>query len=377
MSGGPDVLVCGGGPAGAVAAMVLARAGVRVRVFDRARFPRPKLCGDTVNPGALGVLRRQGLDPVLHDGLPIEGMIVTADPGVAVEARYRDGAIGRSLSRAALDERLLRAAADAGAEIEEGVLVQEPLADGNRVRGFALLAPGGRTLRVEAPVSIAADGGASRLARRLRLSHHARSPRRWAVGAYFEGVRGLTACGEMHIRRDRYVGVAPLPGGLANVCVVTSRRDVLGDPAALVLDSLRSDPVLAARFAGASMAARPVSLGPLAVECGAAGVPGLLLAGDAAGFIDPMTGDGLRFALRGAELAAAAALQALAHGWSGAHLRLHRARRREFSGKWRFNRSVRALVGTPALVRLAARGTTWSAAWLRYAVDYAGDLGAA
>ena len=56
-----DVLIAGAGPAGAVAATVLARAGARVLVLDRAQFPRPKLCGDTLNPGALAVLQRLGL----------------------------------------------------------------------------------------------------------------------------------------------------------------------------------------------------------------------------------------------------------------------------------------------------------------------------
>ena len=76
------------------------------------------------------------------------------------------------------------------------------------------------------------------------------------------------------------------------------------------------------RFAGARLVGPPVVLGPLAVEVRDTGFDGLILAGDAAGFIDPMTGDGLRFAVRGAELAACAALEALEHGWSGVHKRL-------------------------------------------------------
>ena len=55
-----DVLVVGAGPAGSIAALVLARAGVRVRIADRARFPRDKLCGDTLNPGTLSILDRLG-----------------------------------------------------------------------------------------------------------------------------------------------------------------------------------------------------------------------------------------------------------------------------------------------------------------------------
>ena len=75
-------------------------------------------------------------------------------------------------------------------------------------------------------------------------------------------------------------------------------------------------------------------------------MPGLLLAGDAAGFVDPMTGDGLRFALRGGELAAHAALDELASG-RPAFARLAALRRREFSTKWRINRALRVMVGSP------------------------------
>ena len=89
--------------------------------------------------------------------------------------------------------------------------------------------------------------------------------------------------------------------------------------------------------------------------CAGAPVAGLLLAGDAAGFIDPMTGDGLRFAVRGGVLAADAALEALASGWNGVHARLATARRRrEFGAKWRFNRALRAIVASPAAVRVGA-----------------------
>src|SRR3989442_5424675 len=94
-----DVLIVGAGPAGAVAATLLARAGARVRLIDRADFPRDKLCGDTVNPGALALLRRLGMAETLDaEGLRIDGMRVTGD-GVSVEGRYPDGLHGRAMVR--------------------------------------------------------------------------------------------------------------------------------------------------------------------------------------------------------------------------------------------------------------------------------------
>src|SRR3954451_15316033 len=98
-----DVLICGAGPAGTLAAIILARAGVRVRLLDRARFPRDKLCGDTLNPGALAVLARHGLLEVTRAGIPITGMVVTDAAGVRVEGAYGASIAGRSLPRSILD----------------------------------------------------------------------------------------------------------------------------------------------------------------------------------------------------------------------------------------------------------------------------------
>jgi len=121
------------------------------------------------------------------------------------------------------------------------------------------------------------------------------------------------------------------------------------------------------------MVTAPVVLGPLAVDARNASIDGMLLAGDAAGFIDPMTGDGLRFAIRGAELAADAAAEALADGWSGVQARLARARRAEFAGKWRFNRAVRLMSASPEAVSLAAAGARLAPGVLRRMMVYAGD----
>ena len=103
----------------------------------------------------------------------------------------------------------------------------------------------------------------------------------------------------------------------------------------------------------------------------------MLFAGDAAGFIDPMTGDGLRFAVRGGDLAAHAALEALAEGWQGVHARLAGNRRREFSAKWRFNRALRATVASPVAVRAGALTASLWPSLLQRIIGAAGDCGVA
>jgi flavin-dependent dehydrogenase len=191
-----------------------------------------------------------------------------------------------------------------------------------------------------------------------------------------EGIESASGVGEMHVRRGRYIGVAQVPGGLTNVCLVRPSRPAdaaLADPAALLVRELSRDPLLRDRAAGARLVAPPVVLGPLAVDVAPAAIDGLLLAGDAAGFIDPMTGDGLRFAIRGGELAAAAALDALAHGWRGVHARLAAARARDFAGKWRFNRALRVLVASPPAIDAAALAARVAPGVLRAVIARAGD----
>jgi flavin-dependent dehydrogenase len=113
------------------------------------------------------------------------------------------------------------------------------------------------------------------------------------------------------------------------------------------------------------------------VDATGAPIDGLLLAGDAAGFVDPMTGDGLRFAIRGGELAAAAALEALEHGWTGVHAAYAAARTGAFASKWRFNRALRAIVASPASVSAGARAARLVPMALRGIVARAGDCHAA
>jgi geranylgeranyl reductase family protein len=375
-----DVLIVGAGPAGSVAATVLARKGVRVRIVDRAAFPRPKLCGDTLNPGTLAALRALELAaPIERAALRVDGMRLTGPGGVVVEGRYPDGLYGLALTRGALDWALLQQAIAVGAEFEPGTTVRRALIDSSAgsasVHGVVARA-GGRDHELRAPVIVAADGRRSALAFGLGLARHPARPRRWAVGAYYEQAGAPASFGEMHIRGGRYIGVAPVPGGLANVCLVkpsAAADPALRHPASLLAAEIAGDPYLCDRFGAAAPVQPPVVLGPLAVDAAPVALPGLILAGDAAGFVDPMTGDGLRFAVRGGALAAGAALEALDRGWTGVHARLAAARRREFAPKWRFNRALRAVVASSTAVRAATAGARVIPVALQRLVVIAGD----
>jgi len=377
-----DVVIVGGGPAGALAAVILARAGARVRVFERARFPRHKLCGDTLNPGALAVLARH-LDaaPLVACGDAIDGMILTGPGGVRVRGRYGRGLAGRAVTREVFDDWLLSQAARAGAQVEDGVRVRGATTIVERgVERVAGVSVQGAQMPVSHPsrMVIAADGRRSCLAFGRGHARQPARPRRWAIGAYFTGVHGGTTAGEMHVREGHYIGVAPLPGGLTNACLVVPHApgdEALKAPSGLLDRYLRADPELAGRFAEARPEGPAVMLGPMAVDSTSAGEAGLLLAGDAAGFIDPMTGDGLRLALTGAELAAETTIEVLAGRLAPerAHVVLAERRRAAFQSKWRFNRTLRFLVASPRGVGAAAVAARALPSMFERVIRYAGD----
>ena len=375
-----DVVIAGAGPAGTLAACLLARRGARVTLVDRSRFPRAKLCGDTLNPGALALLARYfDLAPLRRQGCVIDGMLLTGPGGVAVRGEYGAGVQGLGITRDRLDAWMVEQAVAAGARFVDQTTVVGPARgpDGT-VRGVSARLPSGTTTSFTARLTLAADGRRSRLGQACRLTRTPSHPRRWAIGAYFDAVEGLSTLGEMHIRHHHYLGVAPTCDGRANACLVqpqASDRRAWADPVAMLMSRLLADPVLGPRFRRARLATPPIVLGPLAVDTPHPGCAGLLLVGDASGFIDPMTGDGIHLALQGAELAASLTGKVLDGRLStaDAHQVFSDSIRHRLGRKRRFNRGLRALVGSVPAVRVAAYGAgIWPAAF-HAVIRYAGD----
>lgn len=355
-----EVVVVGGGPAGSACALELRRLGHDVLLLDAARFPRDKVCGEGISPEAWPALQRLGLDSAVGalQPQPLLGMRLRSPGGTEARGQYGQGRAGFAVERRRLDSALLESASAAGVEVRQGVRVTAPCLEGRRVCGVRASAAGGRETEISARLVIAADGRGSVVARRLGLLRDHPWLRKFAARGYWAGVEGLTAFGELHVGVRGYCGLAPLSGERANVTFVLDRRDFVtarGGLTGFYERALRRWPALAERLEGARLEEPPRALGPLALASRGCWRPGLLLVGDAAGFFDPFTGEGVTLALRSASWAARAASRALLDGrldQLGDYARERTAATRD---KFRLNRLLYLIVALPRVADQVAR----------------------
>lgn len=367
----PDVVVVGAGPAGAATAILLAERGVAVTVLDRARFPRPKLCGDYLSPEVPRLLDRLGvLKEVDGAATALAGMRVTAPDGTAVDGRYR--AVGPwrpyresalALPRQILDALLVARLRALPVDLQEEVRVTDVVVEGGRVTGVEAVRVGDRVRTLRAPLTIAADGRASVVARRLGL-HRPHRLRRMALVTYVAGLAPAAvpggALGEIFVDPPDYAILNPVAPGRFNLSLVVPLAHAAPWSHRLedfLVARIRQLPHLARRLAGARRVAPVRALGPLASRVAAPAAAGVLLVGDAAGFFDPFTGEGVFAALRSAELAAGVAAQALDRGDVSTSVlgAYQRERRRAFRGRERVTRALHLLIARRPLANAAAR----------------------
>ncbi len=308
-----DALVVGAGPAGSVAALVLARGGARVALVDKARFPRDKACGDLVGPRGLQVLADLGIEE--PSSCRVGDMIVMGPTGRSVRlpsfpARtYPDHAV--TMPRARFDAILRDAALASGAEPVTGRVV-DPIGSGDGLAGFML--SDGR--RLCADVVIGADGALSRVATAASLVDPSRVLWGFAVSAYIEELVRLPHIVLWEPEPWRifpgYGWLFPGVDGCANVGLgLGLRADRSGAVAATdrfdaFIDHLRRLGVLSRR-----PSRRPDLRGGW-LKMGMIGtIPArrrTLLVGDAAGLVNPLQGEGISQAMRSGRTAAEAVL---------------------------------------------------------------------
>lgn len=352
-----DVLVVGSGPAGAAVATALAAGGRSVILLEAVRHPRPKACAEYASPRIAEEIDRLGLPDSAWrgDAHPTTGMRVIRGSD-AVSISYADAHGPRTawgLDRERFDASLVAHAVRSGAELRDRTAFDD--AERDAAGEWTVAVRGRDRTLIRARWLVGADGARSRVARRLGVERRVAWPRRIGLVAHYEADPELEAHGEMHVARSHYVGLAPLTGGRLNVGMALP-MDGGGSAEARFAAAIEALPAVATRLVGRRRLTPIRGASPIGHRVSRAAGPGWLLIGDAAGFVDPFTGEGIYRALRSARAAA----EALAGGNDGAEERYLAARRAAFAAKDALTWTIQGLLASPpalghALRRLAER----------------------
>jgi menaquinone-9 beta-reductase len=320
-----DALVVGAGPGGATAATFMARAGLRVLLVDKARFPRDKTCGDALSGKTVDVLRRLNLVEAVEAAPQIVawGIRFSSPYGSEVDVEFCDPATatqaaGYVMAREDFDTLVVDAARAAGAEVWEDTAVSGLVRDGTRVTG-ATLRRDGQDLTVNARVVVGADGAYSAVARALGFDQL--DERHYCAGLrqYWEGVTDFHEHNliELHFvdaAIPGYFWIFPMANGRANVGIGMLSSEIKKRDVRLkeVLQACIAHPRFAHRFKDARPLEKIRGYGlPLGSHPRPLSGDGWMLVGDAASLIDPFSGEGIGNAMVSGEFAAKHALLAL------------------------------------------------------------------
>jgi geranylgeranyl reductase family protein len=386
-----DVVVVGAGPAGAATAILLAEAGHEVLLLDRARFPRDKVCGEYLSPEGSRILDRLGVLKAVEaaGARPLRGMRITAPDGTRLCGDYpragrwrgyRDHAL--AVPRRLFDAVLVERARALPVTVREGFRVTDLVVEGGRVTGVEGVGQDGGGLRSErlgARLVVGADGRASVVARRLGLVRPHPWLRRLALMTYAEGVDHDPERGEIFLDPPAYSILNPVADGCVNLSLVVPVAEGARQKADLTgyFDrAVAAFPFLRDRLREGRRAAPVRALAPLAYRVDPPRHGGVILVGDALGFLDPFTGEGIYAALRSAELAVEAADPALRAGDLSARTLApaHRRRLAEFAAKGRVATLLQRLIARRWLAVTVARRLAARPALLAEVMGVVGDF---
>jgi flavin-dependent dehydrogenase len=313
-----DVIVIGARCAGSALALMLARAGLKALVVDRTEFPSDTMSGHYIHPAGVSCLRRLGLiDRLTATGaLPQEAVTVDFGP-VALTGAPAPAADGTTAGycprRFVFDPMLAAAAAEAGAELRQGITFLEPLVEDGRVAGIRAVTRAGQRLELRARLVVGADGKRSRFAQAVGAAAYDRNPATACTFyAYWSGLDVPHA--RLFVRENRFCVATPTNDGLTFLGVawpLAEFRRVRADIDRAYRAAVAGIPWLADRLAGARQAQRYVGTCDLDGFFRVPRGPGWALLGDAGYHKDPITAQGMTDAFLHAELLAQAAIAGL------------------------------------------------------------------
>lgn len=305
-----DVIIAGAGPAGSSAAIHLASRGLSVLLVEQKKFPRPKLCGEFISPECQDHFEKLGAarSIICSEPAPITETVFYSSRGhhVTVPSTWFGERMALGLSRAVMDDVLLRRAAEVGVEVVEGVSVIGPRISTDSVHGLKIKTGTGEK-EFAAPLTIDATGRARILARKLNRAHK-QKPKLIAFKAHFRNTRVAPGACEIYFYRGGYGGLSSIESGDSNLCFIISAEQVKrcnSDPERVMREMVMQNPRAAHTLGPASTSSEWLSASWESFgRQSPAPAKGLLAIGDAAAFIDPFTGSGMLMALESGELAA-------------------------------------------------------------------------
>ena len=306
-----DVIIAGAGPAGSSAAIHLARNDRRVLLIEQKKFPRAKLCGEFISPECRRHFENLGVANAITNSDPtsITETVFYSSGGhhVTIPSSWFGGPPALGLSRAVMDDVLLRRARECGVEVIEGATITEPILDNEIVRGVKLKINGDEQHHT-APITIDATGRARILTRKLHAGEPKSKPKLIAFKVHLRNTRVAPGACEIYFYKDGYGGLSSVEGDISNLCFIISAEQVKryhSNP-----DLVMREMVMKNRRAAYTLAHAQTESEWLSASWERFGrqqpspAKGLLAIGDSAAFIDPFTGSGMLLAFESGELVA-------------------------------------------------------------------------
>lgn len=317
-----DVIIVGGGPGGSTCATNLGKAGHRVLLLDKARFPRDKICGDGITGKSRGFIKKLGLlGEMENSGAVYDGIEVIWPKGAKTLIKAGDGYYSYVCKRQIFDDILFQNAKKFS-DAKEGFAVTDVVIEGGKVVGVkATDLSDNSSHEFRAKVVVGADGANSVVATKLGLNKFDASHRISAIRAYYKNVKNVEKNLEIFFFKKTmpgYFWIFPLPNGQANVGIGMTVKEMQKKKLSLqkiMEDEIANNPAIKERFAEAELVSgiKAWTL-PTAEAFRKNYGDGFVLIGDASSLIDPMSGEGIGNAMLSANIAAEVIGDALKKG---------------------------------------------------------------
>jgi geranylgeranyl reductase family protein len=311
-----DIIIVGAGPSGATAALYASKYGIKALVLDKEKFPRDKICGDALSGKSVGILKELDLMEKVQQlpGAFIQRILFSSPDHTSFQINLRESNLkdtpkGFVIRRKIFDNFLVEEVKKTDTELIENFTVTDIIQSNGNVSGVIGVDQDGNRHEIRCKIVLAADGYNSVISRKLGIYHH--DPRHWVVAlrCYYQNVAGLTDQIELHYLDEvipGYFWIFPVEKGYANIGIGMLHHYIKKGNIDLraAFDKAINHPVFSERFAHATPLEKPIGWNlPVGSKRRQNFGDGFLLLGDAAGLIDPFTGEGVGNAMYSAKFA--------------------------------------------------------------------------